>query len=113
MRSSKNKGPFENVAECLYRYKPSGVYYARIKKNGKQFRVSLKTTDRTVAKANPQEKQEAIEAVDPRAGKIAGELCPARAAIPAMHVRWLDGEVRLSRDFPDGLLFMGSRGSVG
>ena len=41
MRPSKNKGPFENVGECLYRYKPSGVYYARIKKNGKEIRQSL------------------------------------------------------------------------
>jgi len=52
------------------------VYYARIKKNGKQFRVSLETTDRTVAKANLKEKREAIEAVDPHLGKISiEELC--------------------------------------
>jgi hypothetical protein len=46
------------------------VYYARIKRNGKQFRVRLETRDRTVAKANPAEKLEAIEAFDPSAGKM-------------------------------------------
>ena len=76
MQASKSKGPFENVGECLYRYKPSGIYYARIKKNGKEFRQSLKTTDRVVAKANLSEKLKDLEAIDPAAGKITvEELC--------------------------------------
>jgi integrase len=40
---------FQKVGECLYRYS-NGVYYARIKVDGKEIRKSLKTTDRTLAK---------------------------------------------------------------
>ena len=35
---------FHKVAENLYRLESSGGYYALIKKSGKQFRRSLKTT---------------------------------------------------------------------
>lgn len=38
-----------NVGERLWRLKQTGVYYAFIKKGGKQFRRSLKTTDRQLA----------------------------------------------------------------
>ena len=38
---------FEKVGECLYRYVPTGTYYARIKLLGKEVRRSLDTTDRT------------------------------------------------------------------
>jgi integrase len=37
------------VAECLYRNQSSGTYYALVKRGGKQFRRSLKTTDRAMA----------------------------------------------------------------
>lgn len=40
---------FVKVAECLYRYQPSKVYYALVKHAGKQHRKSLKTTDRKLA----------------------------------------------------------------
>jgi len=35
-----NNGAFEKVGECLYRYS-NGVYYARIKIDGKQIKRSL------------------------------------------------------------------------
>jgi hypothetical protein len=38
------------VGECLYRYSPNGVYYARFKSGGKEIRCSLETTDREHAK---------------------------------------------------------------
>jgi integrase len=41
--------PFQKVAECLYRRGSSGVYYALVKRAGKQYRRSLKTTDRKLA----------------------------------------------------------------
>jgi len=40
---------FEKVGECLYRYS-NGVYYARIKIDGKDIKRTLKTTDRDFAK---------------------------------------------------------------
>jgi hypothetical protein len=40
---------FKNVGENLYRHTPSGNYYALLKRNGKQFRRSLKTNDRALA----------------------------------------------------------------
>ena len=40
---------FHKVAENLYRLESSGGYYALVKKRGKQFRRSLKTTDRKLA----------------------------------------------------------------
>jgi integrase len=40
---------FRRVAECLYRHESSGIYYALVKRSGKQFRRSLKTNDRVLA----------------------------------------------------------------
>jgi hypothetical protein len=45
MRKSKSKGPLEKAGACLYRYKPSGDYYARIERNGKEIRRSLEMTE--------------------------------------------------------------------
>jgi hypothetical protein len=42
-------GAFQKVGECLYRYTSNGVYYARIKADGKEIRQSLRTTDRQTA----------------------------------------------------------------
>lgn len=41
---------FEKVGECLYRYLPTGKYYARFESNGREVRKSLGTTDRALAK---------------------------------------------------------------
>jgi integrase len=41
---------FQKVGECLYRYSPTGGYYARIKTDGKEIRRSLETSDREIAK---------------------------------------------------------------
>ena len=40
---------FKKVGENLYRHAPSGNYYALLKRGGKQFRRSLKTSDRALA----------------------------------------------------------------
>ena len=50
MRTLQSKiGVFEKVGECLYRYSRNGVYYARIKADGKEIKRSLETTDRALA----------------------------------------------------------------
>ena len=47
---SPQKSPgYTLVAECLYRNDASGIYYALIKRGGKQIRRSLKTSDRKLA----------------------------------------------------------------
>ena len=48
-QSEGTGGPFAKVGECLYRHKSSGAYYALVKRGGKQFRRSLKTSDRQLA----------------------------------------------------------------
>jgi len=49
MRTLQSKiGVFEKVGECLYRYSRNGVYYARIKADGKEIKRSLETTDRAL-----------------------------------------------------------------
>lgn len=51
MRTKVEKtGPFENVGEGLYRYVPTGKYYARIQVNYKEVKKSLRTTDAALAK---------------------------------------------------------------
>ena len=39
-------GTLETVGECLYRYSSKGIYYARIKTDGKEIPRSLGATDR-------------------------------------------------------------------
>lgn len=62
--TSKSGSPFVRVGECLYRYEPSGTYYALLKKNGKQIRASLETKDRDLAKRRLAEKRTEFEHVD-------------------------------------------------
>jgi integrase len=74
--AQEETSPFEKVAECLYRYRPSGIYYGRIESGGKEIRRSLKTKDRKTAKSNLDDLRKELGVLDLRAGKIAlTELC--------------------------------------
>jgi integrase len=67
---------FRKVGECLYRYSSNGVYYARIKSDGKEIRRSLRTTDRDLAKRNLKKLKEEQGQIDRSKGKITlAELC--------------------------------------
>src|SRR5438874_410950 len=69
-------GPFVKVGECLYRYVPNGVYYARIKTSGKEIRQSLRTTDRTKAKRELGRLKDEQSQIDRSKGKLTlAELC--------------------------------------
>ncbi|HNC24251.1 MAG TPA: tyrosine-type recombinase/integrase [Opitutaceae bacterium] len=57
-------GPFQKVAECLYRRRSSGVYYALVKRAGKQYRRSLKTTDRKLAERSLSEFRQKVGGLD-------------------------------------------------
>ena len=67
---------FQKVGECLYRYSSNGVYYARIKADGKEIRRSLGTTDRDLAKRNLKVLKEQQSQIDRSKSKMTlGELC--------------------------------------
>ena len=76
MRALQNKnGAFEKVGECLYRYS-NGVYYARIKIDGKDIKRSLKTTDRDFAKRALAVFRDEQQQSDRSQGKLTlAELC--------------------------------------
>jgi hypothetical protein len=60
---------YSKVAECLYRCDASGVYYALLKKSGKQIRRSRKTSDRKLAERNLAEFKEKVSRLDLTQGK--------------------------------------------
>ncbi|PYJ10671.1 MAG: hypothetical protein DMF06_05665 [Verrucomicrobia bacterium] len=72
MGKDENTSAFEKVRgiECLYRYRPTGAYYARFQINGKEVRKSLRTDDRQVAKRALAREQGKQAKIDPAAGKI-------------------------------------------
>jgi len=59
---------FSLVAECLYRNNASGIYYALIKRGGKQIRRSLKTNDRKLATRRLADFREKVARLDPETG---------------------------------------------
>jgi integrase len=77
MRALQDKqGVFQKVGECLYRYSSNGVYYARIKADGKEIRRSLRTTDRDLAKRNLKILKEQQSQIDRSKSKITlAQLC--------------------------------------
>jgi integrase len=78
---TRQKSAFQNVGECLYRYSPNGVYYARFESNGKEIRRSLRTTDRASAQRALAWIKQEREQVDPAQGKLTlAELCDRYAA---------------------------------
>lgn len=72
---------FRKVAECLYRHESSGTYYALVKRSGKQFRRSLKTTDRKLAGRRLSELREKV-------GRVKEIKGVARATFAELADRW-------------------------
>jgi integrase len=67
---------FQKVGECLYRYSSNGVYYARIKTDGKEIRRSLETTDRDLARWRLAALRDEQRQIDRSQGKLTlAELC--------------------------------------
>jgi integrase len=106
----KRNGVFQKVGECLYRYSSNGVYYARIKIDGKEIRRSLETTDRDLAKRRLADLRDRQRQIDRSQGKLTlAELCdryfetvkhqkPKTVERKALIVR------RLKDDWPSGSL---------
>src|SRR5882724_9951895 len=76
MKTQRKNGKLHRVGESLYRYSSNGVYYARIKTDGKEIRRSLETTDRDLAKRRLADLRERQRQIDQSQGKITlAELC--------------------------------------
>jgi integrase len=70
------KRTLQKVGECLYRYSSNGVYYARIKTEGKEIKRSLGTTDRDIAKRELARFKEEQRQIDRSQGRLTlAELC--------------------------------------
>jgi integrase len=71
-----NTGVFEKVGECLYRYSSNGVYYGRIRVDGKEIKRSLETTDRLLAKRKLAQFKDEQRQIDRSQGRLTlAELC--------------------------------------
>ncbi|HEY2626075.1 MAG TPA: hypothetical protein VGI41_04915, partial [Candidatus Udaeobacter sp.] len=74
--TQRKSGEFHRVGESLYRYSSNGVYYARIKTDGKEIRRSLETTDRDLAKRRLADFRDRRRQIDQSQGKLTlAELC--------------------------------------
>ena len=71
-QDKSGSGLFEKVrgVECLYRYRPTGAYYARFQANGKEVRKSLRTSDRQTAKRELAKIQGDQSRIDPSLRKL-------------------------------------------
>jgi integrase len=77
MKAAQSKfGVFQKVGECLYRYSSNGVYYGRIRVDGKEIKRSLETTDRELAKRKLARFKEEQRQIDRSQGRLTlTELC--------------------------------------
>ena len=109
MRTGEDKQrTFEKVGECLYRYTPTGMYYARTKRPGKELRRSLGTTDRTTAKRKLADLHKEIDRTEAATGRVTlADLCERYMATvqnqrPKTLKRKRHIHARLLTDFPGG-----------
>lgn len=61
-----NETTFQKVAECLYRHASSLIYYALVKRAGKQYRCSLRTIDRKLAERGLAEFRQKVGRLEQR-----------------------------------------------
>jgi integrase len=54
----------------LYQYKPSGVYHAFVRRRGKLYRESLRTTDLAFAKRKLDELKRRLDRTEPKFGRV-------------------------------------------
>lgn len=129
---SKEQSLFDKVGECLYRYRPTCAYYARVKAGGKEIRRSLQTKDRQVAKSNLADLRSELGNVDLTVGRISLAELGARylrtiqhqkpktieckqLVVERMIDRWPGGSARQIRDIKPSEVqeFLSTEGSRG
>lgn len=109
MSTTTDKGStFEKVGECLYRYIPTGTYYARIKRPGKEVRRSLATADRATAKRKLADLHKEVDRTDVGAARVTlANLCDRyMATVQNQSDKTLKRKnhiaARIKADFPGG-----------
>jgi integrase len=114
-KPQRKNGELHRVGESLYRYSSNGVYYARIKSEGKEIRRSLRTTDRALARRNLAALKDELRQVDRSQGRVTlAELCD-RYLKTVQHQKPKTIErktfivARIKRDWPAGPLTQISR----
>ncbi|MEY2487394.1 MAG: hypothetical protein QOH39_3042 [Verrucomicrobiota bacterium] len=102
-------GTFQKVGECLYRYSSNGVYYARIKVNGKDLgRHSLETTDPALARRNLSKYRKEQSQIDQSKAKMTLAALGAKYLQTVGHLGHKTVERkahivrRLQNDWPNG-----------
>jgi integrase len=66
----RKHGVLQKVGESLYRYSSNRVYYARIKRDGKEIKRSLGTTDPTLARRNLAALKDELRQTDRSQGRV-------------------------------------------
>jgi integrase len=109
MRAPQSKiGAFQKVGECLYRYSSNGVYYARIRVDGKEIKRALGTTDRDLAKRKLAGFKDEQRQIDRSQGKLTlAELCDRYLkTVQHQKPKTLERKTcivgRIKRDWPTG-----------
>ena len=109
MKRNDHEGKiFKKVGECLYRYSPSGMYYARIKVDGRQIKRSLGTTDRALANRKLAAFKDEQRQIDRSQGKLTlAELCDRYLrSVKHLAPKTVEGKAavvdRIKRHWPTG-----------
>jgi integrase len=85
MRALQNStGAFQKVGECLYRYS-NGVYYARIRVEGKEIKRSLETTDPALARRKLADFRNEQRQIDRSQGKLTLDALCDRYLLTVRH----------------------------
>jgi integrase len=66
----RKHGVLQKVGESLYRYSSNRVYYARVKRDGKEIKRSLGTTDPALARRNLAALKDELRQIDRSQGRI-------------------------------------------
>src|SRR4030095_7099693 len=85
METSQKGGQLHKVGECLYRYSPNAVYYARIKSDGKEIKRSLGTTDRALARRKLAALKDELRQIDRSQGRLTLEELADRYLATIQH----------------------------
>ena len=99
----RTKPVWNRVAENLFRYEPSGGYYAIIKRGGKLKRKALGTFDRIIANARLTEYRRQIGAVPPQENSRVGFQELAGEWLTSVKHAMTESSVRRRQDFINGL----------
>jgi integrase len=109
-RIQHKRGILQKVGESLYRYSSNRVYYARIKRDGKEIKRSLGTTDPALARRNLAALRDELRQIDRSQGRITLEELADRYLATIQHQKPKTVERktfivgRIKDDWPTGKL---------